>query len=164
MDEKKSACFWCTYDFETPACYIPKYEYDNSIHAYGSFCSPECAAGYLLNEQIDDSIIFERYYMLNQIYGKIFEYKTNIKPAPNPYYMLDKYYGNLSIDEFRALNRGERTFLVVERPLTRILPELHEEKDKNATSSSCTGIYRVKRQSDYCKQSKSSIIRENFGF
>jgi hypothetical protein len=163
MDEKKSACFWCSYEYENPSCYIPKYDFENSIQAYGSFCTPECAAGFLINEDIDDSIIFERYYLLNQIYGKIYNYEKNIKPAPNPFYLLDKYYGNLSIAEYRALTRTDKTFTIIDKPMTRILPELHEEKDRAITSSCCTGIYRVKRQSDSNKQSKNNIIRENFG-
>jgi hypothetical protein len=26
MNDKKSACFWCTFDFDNQSCYIPKYE------------------------------------------------------------------------------------------------------------------------------------------
>jgi hypothetical protein len=43
--------------------------------------------------------------------------------------MLEKYYGNLTIQEYRALLRSERLFLVVDKPLTRIMPELHEDND-----------------------------------
>ena len=31
ISEKKSACFWCTCDFDNPPIYIPKYELNN-IH------------------------------------------------------------------------------------------------------------------------------------
>ena len=44
-----------------------------------------------MNETMDSSEKFERYQLLNFIYGKIYNYKINIKPAPNPYYLLDKY-------------------------------------------------------------------------
>ena len=167
-DDKQSACFWCTCDYENAPCYIPKYEIDNSIHAYGSFCSPECAAGFLLFEEIDDSTKFERLYLLNNIYGKIYNYESNIKPAPKPFYLLNKFYGNLTIEEFRALSREKKNYkqlLVIERPLTRILPELHEEKDKSITSASCSGMYRVKRQSDSAgRQTKNDILKDTFGF
>jgi hypothetical protein len=56
--------------------------------------------GHLINENIDSSTKFERYHLLNNLYTKIYGYKNNIKPAPNVYYILDKYYGNLSIQEF----------------------------------------------------------------
>jgi hypothetical protein len=127
---KKSACFWCSYDFDNPPIYIPKFFFKDSYHVYGCFCSPECATAHLMDENIDSSVKFERYYLINHIYSKIYEYKKNIKPAPNPYYMLDKYYGNLTIQEYRALFKSERLFLIVDKPLTRILPEFHEDNDE----------------------------------
>ena len=78
---------------------------------YGCFCSPECACSYLKNEQIDDSTRWERYNMLNNLYGKIYNYEKNIKPAPSPYYTLDKYYGNLTIEEYRKLLKNERLMM-----------------------------------------------------
>jgi hypothetical protein len=171
MHDKKSACFWCTYEFDNPACYIPKYEMYETIFAYGSFCRPECAVAYLMKENIDDSTKFERYHLLNQIYSKIYDFKKNIKPAPNPYYLLDKFYGNLTIQEYRKLLKTEHMLLVIEKPLTRILPELHEDNEDMMLSANggnqpngMNGVYKVKRQSE--KQqgpSKASIIRDTFG-
>lgn len=169
--DKKVACFWCTYEFDNPACYIPRYDMDNVIYGYGSFCRPECGAAYLMKENIDDSIKFERYHLLNHIYAKVYNYKKNIKPAPNPYYLLDKYYGNLSIQEYRKLLKSEHMLLVIDKPMTRILPELHEENEefmnnynKSNSSGNASGVYRVKRQSEKKKgPSKSEIIKETFG-
>jgi hypothetical protein len=173
IQDKKSACFWCTYEFDNPPCYIPKYEMDSTVHGYGSFCRPECAVAYLMKENIDDSAKFERYHLLNQIYSKVYNFKKNIKPAPNPYYLLDKFYGNLSIQEYRKLLKTEHMLLVIDKPLTRILPELHEDNEdivlnvyggnKNSNGNT-TGIYKVKRQSE--KQvgpTKNSIMRNKFG-
>jgi hypothetical protein len=168
IEDKQSACFWCTCDFQNPPCFIPKYEIDNSIHVYGSFCTPECAAGFLLFEEIDDSTKFERLYLLNYIYGKIYGYKKNIRPAPKPFYLLSKFFGNLSAEEFRTLSRPpnqEKQLIIIDRPLTRILPELHDEKDKSITNTTCSGIFRVKRQSDCMgKQAKLNILKDTFGF
>ena len=173
--DKKSACFWCTYDFDNAPCYIPKYDVDETIYGYGSFCRPECAVAYLMKENLDDSTKFDRYHLLNQIYSKVYNSKKNIKPAPNPYYLLDKFYGNLSIQEYRKLLKTEHLFMVIDKPLTRILPELHEDNEDlimniygmskpTATNATASGVYKVKRQSE--KQqgpSKSSIIRNKFG-
>jgi hypothetical protein len=169
--DKKVACFWCTYEYDNPTCFIPKYDMDTVIYGYGSFCRPECAAAYLMKENIDDSVKFERYHLLNQIYGKVYNYKNNIKPAPNPYYLLDKYYGNLTIQEYRKLLKSEHMLLVIDKPMTRILPELHEETEsfmnnynKQPTSANSTRVYKVKRQSEKKKgQSKTDIIKETFG-
>ena len=171
QQDKKSACFWCTYEYDNPSCYIPKYENDEGIFAYGSFCRPECATAFLMSETIDDSTKFERYHLLNRIYGKIYGFSKNIKPAPNPYYTLDKYYGNLTIQEYRKLFKNEYMLLTIDRPMTRLLPELHEETDSTILnrggmnkSTSITGSYKVKRQSEKtAPPSKNNIIKNTFG-
>jgi hypothetical protein len=170
--DKKSACFWCTCDFDNQTCYIPKYEMDGQLCGYGSFCRPECAAAYLMKENIDDSTKFERYHLLNQIYSKIYDYKKNIKPAPDPHFLLDKFYGNLSIQEYRKLLKTEHMLLVIEKPMTRILPELHEDNEdlmgggiSKQSSANQGGFYKVKRQSEKQKgPTKTEIMKDNFGF
>jgi len=164
ISDKKSACFWCTYDFDNPPVYIPKHNIKDTYHVYGCFCSPECATAYLMEEHIDSSSKFERYHLMNHIYTKIYDYTKNIKPAPNPYYMLDKYYGNLSIQEYRSLLRNERLFLVVDKPLTRILPELHEDNDDFIINNKIipSNTYQIKKKLQK-KQTKNNILSENFG-
>jgi hypothetical protein len=126
---KKSACFWCTYNFDNQTILIPKYEIKNTYFCYGNFCSPECACSYLMNENIESSQKFERYYLLNNIYGKIYNYEKNIKLAPSPYYTLEKFYGNLNIQEYRKLLKHERLLLVVDKPLSKLTPELYDENE-----------------------------------
>ena len=75
ISDKKSACFWCTYDFDNPPIYIPKHFIKDSYHVYGCFCSPECAVAHLMEENIDSSTKFERYHLINHIYSKIYDYK-----------------------------------------------------------------------------------------
>lgn len=188
--DKKAACFWCTCEYDSPTCVIPKHEIDGKTNAYGSFCRPECAVAFLMNENIDDSAKFERYHLLNQIYGKAFNYTKNIKPAPNPHYLLDKFYGTLTIQEYRKLLRSDHLLLVIDKPITRILPELFEETEEfvlgvygnklsNATSSTCTsvsssvatgtgiggggGMYKVRRNTEVPQgPSKQSILQDKF--
>lgn len=162
--DKKSACFWCTYEFDNPPVYIPKYFIKDSYQVYGCFCSPECATAYLMEENIDSSAKFERYHLLNHVYSKIYNYDKNIKPAPNPYYMLEKYYGNLSIQEYRSLLRNERLFLIVDKPLTRILPELHEDNDDFIINNKIipSNAYQIKKKLQK-KQTKTNILSERFG-
>ncbi len=166
ISDKKSACFWCTYTFDNPSIYIPKYKIQNTYQCYGCFCSPECATSYLYNETIDTSVKFERYQLINYIYSKIYDYNHNIKPAPNPYYLLDKYFGNLTISEYRKLLRNDRLLMVIDKPLTRILPELHEETNNfmmtTQNEQQNTGIYKVKKKSK-TNITKNSIVNENFG-
>jgi hypothetical protein len=165
ISDKKSACFWCTCEFDNPPVYIPKHHMKDSYHVYGCFCSPECATAHLMEEHIDSSAKFERYHLINHIYTKIYGYTKNIKPAPNPYYLLDKFYGNLNIQEYRALLRSERLFLVVDKPLTRILPELHEDNDDFIINNKIipSNTYQIKKKVQRKQQTKTSILSENFG-
>ena len=162
ISDKRSACFWCTCEFDNPPIYIPKYELNDSYHCYGCFCSPECAVAHLFKEAIDTSTRFERYHLLNHLYCKIYDYEKNIKPAPNPYYTLNKYYGNLTIQEYRLLLKNERLLLVVDKPLTRTLPELHEDNDDFVLSNKSipsASKYKLRRRT---KQSKTEILQKTF--
>jgi hypothetical protein len=78
ISDKKSACFWCTYEFDNPPVYIPKHYIKNSYNVYGCFCSPECATAFLMEECIDSSSKFERYYLINHVYSKIYDYKIDL--------------------------------------------------------------------------------------
>ena len=159
--DKKSACFWCTFDFDNNPIYIPKYELNNSYNVYGCFCSPECACAFLMNDKdIDNASRFERYQLLNNIYCKIYDYKKNIKPAPNPYYTLEKFYGNLTIQEYRKLLKNERLLLIVDKPLTRILPELYDENNDNNYLNK--GLQNNSIMKKNINISKVNIMNENF--
>jgi len=162
---KKSACFWDTCDFDNPPVYIPKHTINKITEVYGCFCSPECAVAYLMKEPIDTSTKFERYHNLNYIYAKVYDYKKNIKPAPDALYMLDKFYGNLSIQEYRALLKNERLFLIVDKPLTRVMPELHEDNDEFILNNKiiASNNYNIKSHLQRKKQNKNSIVNEQFG-
>jgi hypothetical protein len=169
VSDKKSACFWCTCGFDNPAVYIPsKYE-NNSYEVYGCFCSPQCAVSYLKNQNIDTSTLWERYSLLNNIYTKIYNHKNNIKPAPNPFYTLDKYYGNLTIHEYRKLLKNERMYMIVDKPMTKILPELYEENNETPNiygnllikqQKKSNSEYRLKRKKT--THTKSQLLESNF--
>ena len=168
VSDKRSACFWCTCSFDNPAIHIPKEINEHNILVYGCFCSPECAVAHLKNEHIDTSTRWERYAMLNNIYGKIYNYEKNIKPAPSPYYMLDKYYGNMTIEEYRKILENDTLFMIVDKPMTKILPELCEENNElpNVNNNlleqkvSSSNTYRLKRTMG--KKSKKDSLMTNF--
>tara|TARA_A100001015_G_scaffold315616_1_gene427868 strand:+ start:4191 stop:4826 length:636 start_codon:yes stop_codon:yes gene_type:complete len=122
----KSDCFWCTCSFKSEPIYIPNSIMNNKYKVYGNFCSPQCAAAFLFNENIDSNVKYNRYSLLNSMYKEIFDYNKNIQPAPKPYYLLDKFLGNLSISEYREiLNKNNNTISIVDKPISNIFPELH---------------------------------------
>lgn len=125
---EKSDCFWCTCSFETPPVYIPTGVGPSGTYSvYGNFCMPECAVAYLMNEYIDSSIKYERYALIHNLYHEIYQHDDGFKPAPAPYYTLDKYYGNLTIEEYRSLHKTSKLILVINKPITKIFPEIHED-------------------------------------
>lgn len=125
--DTKSACFWCTCDYNNQSIHIPKYKMNNTYCVYGYFCSPECALAYLLNEHIDDSCKMERIHLLNNVYRSIYENHEQICPALAPHYSLDKFLGTLSIDEYRNLHQTRKRYTFIEKPMTLINPEFNED-------------------------------------
>ena len=128
LPDKRSSCFWCTCSFDNPAIYIPSKIRKGIYDVYGCFCSPQCAVAFLRKEPLDHSVLWERYSMINDLYGKIFG--KNIKPAPCPYYTLNKYYGNLTIQEYRKLLNNDKLLMIVDKPMSKILPELYEDNNE----------------------------------
>lgn len=165
-NNNRSCCFWDTCEFDNPPIYIPTTYINDGYEVYGCFCSPECGVAFLMNQNIDSSTKFERYHLFNHIYSKIYDYNKNIKPAPNPYYMLEKYYGNLTIQEYRSLLQHERLFLVIDKPLTKILPELHEDNDNfilNKKVIPSNSNFQLKSRLNRRNQNKGNILNETFG-
>lgn len=162
--QPKSACFWCSCDFDNPPIYIPKHFIKEFYHVYGCFCTPECATAYLMRENIDSSVKFERYSLINNLYCKIFEHTDNIKPAPDPHYFLDKYYGNMTIKEYRKLLKSDRLFLVIDKPISKILPEIHEDNEDFIINNKIipSNNYQVKKRLQK-SQTKNNIVNEHFG-
>jgi hypothetical protein len=168
VSDKRSNCFWCTYPFDNPPIYIPKQERNDMVEVYGCFCSPECAVAHLKKEPLDTSTLWERYSLLNNIYSDIYKYENNIKPAPDPHYILDKYYGTLTIQEYRKLLNNQQLLLVVNKPLTKILPELYEENNdspsiySNLLTQKNTGKQQLRLHRKLPKNTKKSLLSSNF--
>jgi hypothetical protein len=166
VNNKKSCCFWDTCDFDGPACYAPIYRRNGTIYVEGCFCCPQCAAAHIIKKpNIDNSTRFECLYLLNYLYGAIYGYTKNINPAPDPHYMLNKFLGNLNIQEYRSLLGNERLFLIVDKPLTRVLPELHEYNDEFILNNKIipSNNFQLKARLQKKKQDKNSIMNEKFG-
>lgn len=161
MYDKKSACFWCTHPFDNVPIYIPKHEINGVFSCYGCFCSPECATAHLFEETLDTAARFERYSLLNRIYCKIYNYSKNIIPAPSPLYTLEKFFGTLTIQEYRKQLKSDRLLLIIDKPLTRVLPEIFEDSNANMLFNNLS--QRKQTPMNYrVKQTKRDIMTANF--
>jgi len=163
VPNKKVDCFWCTYAFDNDPFYILQYGSNSDYLAHGSFCSPQCGVAFLFkNLKWDDSAKMESYQLMNYFYTS----NQNIKPAATPFYFLDKYYGNLTIQEFRKMSNTSHVMMCIDRPVTRILPEIHEDNETfilNGTTSHFRGNYKVKKQSEKTSgMNRNDILRDNF--
>jgi hypothetical protein len=119
--QQKADCFWCTCPFDNTPVHIPQCRTsDNKYKVYGSFCCGECAAGFLFNEpRLDNTVRFERYHLLNFLYNGT----KSIIPAPPPYYLLSKFFGLLTIEEYRQLV-SQTSIIVLEKPMCMTYPEI----------------------------------------
>jgi hypothetical protein len=142
--DSHSSCFWDTCEFDTPPIYIPAMCLNGIIYVYGCFCSRECAIAYLMKEHIDTSVRFERLQLFNSIYC-MYSDNATIKPASDPHYILDKFYGNLTASQYRSLYRHGRSFLVINKPITKLMPELHENNNSFVLNNTVIPENRFKR-------------------
>lgn len=143
----KCACFWDTCEFDGPIYYTPIMIVNGVFHVTGCYCSPECALAAILKEQMDTSTKFECIHLLHLLYGNA--NSKGFKPAPNPNYLLDKYYGNLTIDEYRSLLKSPQMIHIVNKPLTHILPELYEDNNDFLVNSKVIPSNNLKLKKRY---------------
>lgn len=122
------ACWWCCHNFSnTPATLPTKYE-KGIYSVIGVFCSPECAGAWNFNDKANDSLIWERYSLLNMLYINIYKnINLNIKLAP-PKELLEKFGGQLTIEEFRnSCSNYGRDFKLIMPPVKTIIHSINEE-------------------------------------
>ena len=94
----EAACFWCAGCFEGRPTVLPTLEEKGVYSIYGNFCTLSCSLSYLLNEQIDPQVRWERQALLHRMYGQI----ESIHPAP-PRESLKFFGGTLSHEEYRNI-------------------------------------------------------------
>jgi hypothetical protein len=107
------ACFWCAHSFETMPCVIPEREEKGVYRVYGNFCCPECAMAYLLSENLDTHVRWERMALLNRIYHK--RNLGAIYPAP-PRESLAHFGGVLTIEQYRNTIREGKVRVDIQMP------------------------------------------------
>lgn len=111
--ETSIACFWCCEQYEGQPCAIPTGLIDEIWQVYGAFCSPQCCLAYILSENLDTHVRWERIAMLNSIYGP--QCNGRVYPAPNRE-CLQRFGGPMSSEEFKSIVQGQRVRVDVHVP------------------------------------------------
>ena len=94
----EAACFWCAGCFEGRPVVLPSLEEYGTYKVYGNFCTLSCALSYLLNEQVDPQVRWERQALLHRMYSQA----ESIHPAP-PRESLTFFGGLLSYEQYRGV-------------------------------------------------------------
>jgi len=94
----EAACFWCAGCFEGRPIVIPSLEEYGKYKVYGNFCTLSCALSFLLNEQVDPQVRWERQALLHRMYSQ----PESIHPAP-PRDSLKFFGGTLSYEQYRGI-------------------------------------------------------------
>jgi len=94
----EAACFWCAGCFDGRPVVLPSLEERGLYKVYGNFCTLSCALSYLLTEQVDPQVRWERQALLNRMYKQT----SAIHPAP-PRESLSLFGGTLSHEQYRAI-------------------------------------------------------------
>jgi hypothetical protein len=112
-----AACFWDCHQFRGPPCVIPSVIEEGVWRVYGNFCCPECAAAYLFNERLDLHVQWERFALLNRLYGGA--ESVRLAPART---ILRLFGGSLDISDFRAImSEGRIRVDVMTPPMISII-------------------------------------------
>ena len=96
------------------------------------------------------------------MYSSVLENQKTIKPAPNPYYTLNKFMGTLTIEEYRRLNEYDKTILTIDKPITRQLPQIFEDNEDYSITSRTSRIKSFKNKK-HTTETKKTIVSKTFG-
>ena len=114
-------CWWCSHSFDSIPCSIPEKIINNNYLVYGIFCSPECAAAHLFNNNKIDNIS-EKFSLLNLLYKDI--YSDNVIEQAYPKEVLRKFGGPLTIEEFRNNHIMDKKYKIVMPEIKVMIPKL----------------------------------------
>ena len=157
-----AACFWCAGCFEGRPTVLPTLEERGVYSIYGNFCTLSCSLSFLLNEQIDPQVRWERQALLHRMYGQI----ESIHPAP-PRESLKFFGGTLSHDEYRQIITAKKIRIDTHLPpVISILAKLDTkpidfyETSLRNTSAGGAGIDIVKAMEPGLRLKRSKPLKD----
>ncbi len=103
-ENKEKFCMWDTCKFTNKSIGIPISfnSKNNEYTTYGCFCSTSCAAAFNATDyRISQHVKFERNALINMLHDEISDQILKFAPSRE---CLNKYGGNLTIEQFRKTN------------------------------------------------------------
>ena len=145
IQENKSACWWCSYEFNNIPCFIPEKYYNDKYYVFGCFCSVNCASEYNLN--LNDYKMHERYALLKKLYNNLIDDVDKIAP---PKEVLTKYGGIVTIEKYREnFKICNRDYILKLPPvifLNHIIDEIIIEKSEVSETQNINNINSLKKK------------------
>lgn len=127
-------CWWDTYNFDTLPCFIPERYSNGKFYVFGCFCSFDCAIAY--NLSLNDYKVSDRNSLIKKLYFTIIGENDDI-PVAAPREILEKFGGNLGIEEYRKISRSiNKEYKLILPPMINLIACIEEKtKDKNMIRS-----------------------------
>lgn len=120
-------CWWCCHNFQNYPYALPFKKINDTFLVTGYFCSPECATSWNFNSDKRHNDCLESYSLINILYKRYLDNKIiRIKCAP-PRESLSIFGGDLSIEDFRELNKNYNVKVMeIIPPMISVIPQLEE--------------------------------------
>jgi hypothetical protein len=156
----EAACFWCAGYFEGRPVVLPTLEENGIYKVYGNFCTLSCSLSYLLNEQVDPQVRWERQALLHRMYSQ----KTPIHPSP-PRESLKFFGGSLTHTQYRnIIEKGQLRIDTHIPPVISILATLDTKPidfyETSLRNTSTTGIDVVKTLEPGLRLKRSKPLKD----
>jgi hypothetical protein len=124
-EKTKIACWWCTYNFDTPPCFIPEKYRNDKYYVFGCFCSYNCALAYILKD--DEYKIDTRKSLVKKLYSELYNTTTCLSASPSRE-VLQKFGGPLTIEEYRdQKNLESKNYKLVLEPIQCYFEESYKD-------------------------------------
>ena len=138
-------CWNCCHKLPNQPISIPLKYNKKVFYIYGNFCQYECGARYIF-DTFNDKNKWDIYSLLNLYYNKVNNtIGKSVSLAPSKY-ILHKFGGTMSIDEYRTTTNKYSLYLPPIVPINHSIPKI-SDSSSSQTNKHNFKLYRKKELS-----------------